>query len=95
MKIPQEIAEKVRQYIEHNKLAKANFADVENWLKENTIAEGVGIEEIFITDKPTGSKQFGDEYCEQWTVYCEDDYRGNYYHQIENSDEYVGYYYEC
>lgn len=96
MKIPKEIADKVKCYMEHDKIAKKNYSEVCKWLKDNTCADGVDIEDMFITDKPSGTKQDDEsEYCQQWNGYCEDDYHGNYYHQIEESNEYVGYTYCC
>ena len=32
--------------------------------------------------------------CFEWSGFLEDDYAGNYYHQIEGTNEYVGYSYE-
>lgn len=95
MKIPKEIADKAKYYVEHDKIAKENYDEVYKWLKDNTDIDYVEVQDIFITDKPQGDKQDEDEYCQQWTRYCEDDYCGNYYYGIEDSDEYFGYSYEC
>ncbi len=94
MKIPMEIAEKVRRHQRASKEAKKLFEEVVAWLNENTDAEAVYITEIFITDEPSGTLQNGDEYCDQWQGFLEDDYSGNYFHHIEGSNEYVGYSYE-
>lgn len=93
MKIPQEVAAKVKRYVEvHNEAAEL-FKEVVAWLNENTGADAVYVESLFITKTPTGHLQEEDEYCDQHTGYCEDDFHGNYYHQIEGTDEYVGYYF--
>ena len=91
MKIPKEYGEKVKRYEELTREAKQLFEEVGDWLNENTGADAVNIESLFITDKPTGRLQEEDEYCEQHQGYIEDDFYGNYYHQIEGTDEYVGY----
>lgn len=95
MKVPKEIADKVKFYIEYKDIAKKNYDEVCKWLVDNTDAEDVCITDLFITDEPEGIKQYDDEYCNQWTGFEVDDYHGNYYHQIEDSDEYVGYTYWC
>lgn len=94
MKIPREIAEKVKRYIKFSDEAQKLYKDVVKWLNENTGADAVYITSLFITQKPTGKLQEEDEYCEQWSGFLEDDYAGNYYHQIEGTNEYVGYSYE-
>lgn len=94
MKIPIEIAEKVRRHQRASKEAKKLFNEVVSWLNENTDSDAVCITELFITDEPSGTLQNGDEYCEQWQRFFEDDYSGNYFHQIEGENEYVGYSYE-
>ena len=94
MKIPREIAEKVKRYIELSDESQKLYRDVVKWLNENTGADAVYITSLFITQEPTGRLQDGDEYCEQWSGFLEDDYAGNYYHQIEGTNEYVGYSYE-
>lgn len=88
MKIPMEIADKVELYQRLSKQAEALHKEVVNWLVDETDAEGIG--EIYITDRPTGRLQSDDEYCDQ-TCHGEDWYTGNYYHQIEGSNKYVGY----
>lgn len=93
MKIPKEIAEKVKRYTALNDEAQKLYKDVEEWLNKNTGADAVYIEDIFMTEEPTGILQEEDEYCEQWSGFCEDDYSGYYYHQIEGTNEYVGYRY--
>lgn len=90
MKVTREIADKVREFQELKKRTDILYEEIEKYFVEETDAEGFGIP--FITKEPTGQKQ-SDEYCDQ-TYLGEDWYRGYYYHQIENSDEYVGYSFE-
>lgn len=92
MKIPKEYAEKVKRYLELKAESEKLFEEVVAWLNEYS-ADGVYVDELFLTDEPTGYLQEDDEYCDQWTGYCEDDFHGNYYHQIEGSEEYVGFHY--
>lgn len=97
MKIPKEIADKVEEYLIAQKKAESLWKEVTEWLVENTSADGVDIENIYISDKPTGRKQTADgEYCEQHEGEDSgDSFFGEYYHQIEDSDKYVGYHYSC
>lgn len=91
MKVPKEIADKAKIYQE----GKKAFEEVIDWLKENT-DDGVFIEDIFITDEPTGHEQNDGEYCDQYEVgCCGDSFAGNYYHPIEGSTQYLGYSFEC
>lgn len=92
MKIPKEYAEKVKRYLELKAESEKLFEEVVAWLTEHS-ADGVYVDELFLTDTPTGDLQEDDEYCDQWTGYCEDDFHGNYYHQVEGSEEYVGFHY--
>lgn len=94
MKVPKEIADKVRVYEEASKTAREAFEAVVKWLNENTGSDAVSIDELFITNEPSGHLQEGDEYCDQHTGYCEDYYYGNYYHPIEGSAEYLGYHFD-
>lgn len=96
MKIPQEIADKVSEYQILQQKSKELWEEVTNWLNEWG-ADGVDIEDIYIADKPAGKKLTADgEYCEQHPFGgCEDSFYGDYYHQIEGSDKYVGYHYWC
>lgn len=91
MKVPKEIADKVKTYREGQKA----FEDVVEWLKKNT-DDAVCIEDLFIVDEPTGHEQNDGEYCDQYSVgWCEDSFVGNYYHPIEGSPQYLGYRYSC
>lgn len=97
MKIPKEIASKVKEYQDAQKKAEGLWNEVIKWLNYNTSADSVDVEDIYIADKPTGRRQTADgEYCEQheWG-YSGDSFYGNYYHQIEGSNKYVGYRYSC
>lgn len=96
MKVPQEIAEKVTAYQDATKVARKAFAEVTAWLNENTEADGVYVDDLFITETPTGDEQGEGEYCDQHSVgWCEDSFAGKYYHPIEGSDKYLGYSYSC
>lgn len=91
MKVPKEIADKVKIYQEGQKA----FEEVVEWLRATT-DDYVFIEDVFIVDEPTGDEQNDGEYCDQYAVgCCEDSYAGNYYHPIEGSPQYLGYSYEC
>lgn len=95
MKIPKEYGEKARRYAELKKESETLFKEVADWLKENTEADAVYINDLFVTREPTGHLQEDDEYCDQWCQgWAEDAFAGRYYHQIEGTDEYVGYTYE-
>lgn len=92
MKVPKEIADKVKIYLDGMKA----FGEVVEWLNENTDSDGVYINDLFIVDEPTGHEQNDGEYCDQHSVgWCEDSFAGRYYHPIEGSHEYLGYYYDC
>lgn len=97
MKVPKEIADKAKAYQYAMEVANKAFEEVVEWLNENTDgASGVYIDNLFVTNTPTGKLQNGDEYCDQSSVgYCGDSYEGNYYHPIEGSDLFLGYGYEC
>lgn len=91
MKVPKEIADKVKAYQEGQKALE----EVIEWLRANT-DDDVFIEDIFIVDEPTGHEQNDGEYCDQHAVgWCGDSYEGNYYHPIEGSPQYLGYSYSC
>lgn len=97
MKVPKEIADKVSEYQIARQKAESLGKEVLEWLGENTDADSVYVERIYISDKPTGRKQTADgEYCEQHEFGDSgDSFYGEYYHQIEGSDKYVGYHYSC
>lgn len=96
MKVPKEIANRARIYEEAQKIASEAFKDVAAWLRENTEADGVYIEDLFVTNEPTGNDQGEGEFCDQRSVgYCEDSFAGRYYHPVEDSDIYLGYSYSC
>ena len=97
MKVPKQIADKAKVYQEACETARKAFEDVVAWLNENTDgASGVYIDDLFVTGKPTGHLQSGDEYCDQHSVgYCGDSFAGKYYHPIEGSNLYLGYHYDC
>ena len=95
MKIPKEYGEKVKRYVDLCKESKKLFGEVVEWLNEYGSADGVYINDLFISNEPCGELQCDDEYCDQWRQgWAEDAFCGTYYHQIEGSDEYVGYSYE-
>ena len=96
MNIPKEIAEQAKIYQEYHRIVDEAFEKVCRWLAENTDADGVCINDIFVTAEPTGEEQGEGEYCDQYSVgWCEDSFAGKYYHPIEGSDKYLGYSYEC
>lgn len=90
MKCSKEIAEKVERYQNLQNEANKLYEEIEKYFVEELDAEGFNMP--FIADKPAGDLQNGDEYCNQRNPY-EDYYEGEYYHQIEGSDKYVGYNY--
>lgn len=91
MKCPKEIAKKVEEYQKKQAEVDKLYEEIQEYFEENLDAEGFQVP--FITDKPTGDLQNDDEYCDQRNI-AEDWYEGNYYHQIEGSDKYVGYSFE-
>ena len=93
--MPKEIAYKVTEYQIAQRKAEQLWKEVTKWLNENTDADSVIIDEIYITDKPTGEKQTEDgEYCDQYEYGDSgDSFYGEYYHEIEDSDKYFGYHY--
>ena len=95
MKAPKEIAKKIREYKKLENRTKRLFKEITKWFNENG-ADGVSIEDIFVSVKPSGQNQNGDEYCDQssWGD-SGDSFSGSYYHQVEGSNEYVGYKYWC
>ena len=89
MKCSKEMGKKVEEYQKYQEKADKLYDEIKEYFEENLGAEGFEIP--YITDKPTGDLQrSGDEYCDQRNPY-EDCYEGDYYHQIEYSDKYVGY----
>lgn len=76
--------------------AQGLYAEVESWFKDNG-ADGVCMEDIFVSDKPRGKKQNKEgEYCDQVVAGSgEDSFYGSYYHQVEGENYYVGYKYWC
>lgn len=96
MKVPQEIADKVKVFNEAMEVADKAYDEVTAWLRANTGADCVSIEDLFITNTPTGTEQNDGEYCDQTAVgWSGDSFSGCYYHPIEGSDKYLGYSYEC
>lgn len=96
MNVPKEIADRAKIYEEAQKIATEAFKDVAAWLRENTGADGVFIEDLFVTNEPAGDDQGEGEFCDQWSVgYCGDSFEGKYYHPVEGSDLYLGYSYSC
>lgn len=74
-------------------LMKAFEEEILNWLNEHG-GDGVYIDSIEIVDSPSGQRQEGDEYCEQYAGYCEDDYHGWYYHEIEGTGKFLRYHFQ-
>ena len=94
MKIPKNIANMVEKYCAAQKKADRARDAVVKWIEENGLNEAEEIGDIRIIDTPVGSLQHGDEYCLQHNPY-EDCYYGTYCFQIEGSDKFVAYDYEC
>ncbi|WP_053358774.1 hypothetical protein [Clostridium sp. IODB-O3] len=90
MKCSKEIAKKVEEYQKHQEEADKLYEEISEYFTSKLDAEGFNVP--FIADKPSGDLQNDDEYCDQRNPY-EDYYEGEYYHQIEGSDKYVGYSY--
>lgn len=88
MKVLKTIADKVQKYQELKQQTEQLYKEIAEYFESELDAQGFG--EPFITDKPKGQLQYGDEYCDQHCIY-EDWYQGTYYHQIEGSKKYVGY----
>ena len=91
MKCSKEIAKKIEKY--QKKLDEANdlYFEIESYFIKELGAEG--FISPFITDEPKGELQDEDEYCYQRCL-GEDWYSGSYYHKIEGSKKYAGYYFE-
>lgn len=95
MRILSEIAEKVAEYEVAHQRAERLFNEVIKWLNDAG-ADGVSITSIFLAEEPNGEDQGDGEYCDQYSVGDSgDSFEGNYYHQIEESDKYIGYGYWC
>ena len=92
MKAPKHIGELAEKYLKLQKETRAAYKALADWLtNEAGSADGVYIDDIFITDEPHGQLQNEDEYCDQWTGYCEDSFSGTYYHPIEGTDKYLAF----
>ncbi len=91
MKCSKEMADKVAEYQKKKEEVDKLYEEIAEYFNEELGADG--FDTPFIADKPIGDLQAcGDEYCDQRNPY-EDCYEGEYYHQIEGSDKYVGYSY--
>ena len=88
MKVSQELADKVELYQTLKKQTDKLYEELEEYFESELDAEGFG--EPFITDKPKGVLQNGDEYCDQM-IMGEDWFQGEYYYPVEDSNKYVGY----
>lgn len=92
MKVSKEIANKVKRYQELQAEADELYQQLNSYFEDELGVEG--FYDPFITDEPKGIEQSGDgEYCDQ-TILGEDLYKGVYYYQIEDSDDYIGCRYE-
>jgi len=96
MKIPQDIADKVLEYQAAREKEKCLWKELIQWFNANTCADSINVEEFYIAEKPSGKQMPSGEYCEQheWGD-SGDSFYGNYYHQIDGSNKYVGFYYTC
>ncbi len=96
MKVPKEIAAKIREYQRCREKAGRLFEELEKYFTE-LADDGQYYDDFFIADEPTGYKQEDDgtEYCNQSSGYSGDDFSGTYYYQIEGSRKYAAYNYTC
>lgn len=96
MKVPQDIADKVKAYTEASETASHLYNEVVEWLNGHTDSDGVYITELHISGAPLGKKQGDGEYCDQREVgFTGDSFEGTYFHAIEGSSEYLAYNYWC
>lgn len=96
MKVPAEIAEKAKRCQELNDEAQRLYEELEDWLNKNTGTDTAFITDIFLTEKPKGWLQNGDEYCDQHSYGDSgDSFFGEYYLPVEGSEMYLGYGYGC
>ena len=93
MQIPKDIAEKLRKLVDAQESVSCLKEELGQWFNENTGADAVYISDYFITDNPKGKPNGEDEYCCQ-TCHYEDYYTGTYYHRIEGTNLWGGYFYE-
>lgn len=88
MKIPKEIREKIEKKLKLDE-------EIKKWFEERVdIAEDFYFPSIDIVDEPSGKYQGDGEFCDQSVGYCEDDFYGNYYWEMDNG-KYLCIYYEC
>lgn len=88
-KCKKEIADKVELYQALKEQQAKLYKEIKDYFEKELGAEEFG--EPFITDMPKGELQYGDEYCNQRTIY-EDWYEGEYYYAVEGEEnKYVGY----
>lgn len=92
MRVPKEIVDEVEKYQIAKKQMDDAFRKVEEWLRrKTTLSDNVVIDDIYIADKPAGIMQNYDGEIRIRDKYNHNE--GEYYHQIEDSDKYVGYHY--
>ena len=81
MKIPKEIAEKIKQANDINN-------EIVGWILENLDCEGMTFERYFwnVVPEPQGEEQCDGEYCDQATVGDSCDwFYGDYYWEMPNA----------
>lgn len=92
MKVPKNIEKYARKYVSTGKRQYAQ--KVIKWLVGNTNVCEEEIIELYVASRPSGKLQNRDEYCQQWSVGYDDDFRGYYYHRFANSRDYLKYFFE-
>lgn len=96
MRVPQEIADKVKAYTEASKTASRLYNEAVEWLNEHTDSSGVYINDLHISDAPRGEEQADGEYCDQRSIgFTGDSFEGTYFHAIDGSGQYLAYDYDC
>lgn len=94
MKAPKEFIQKIEKLKALEKESEALRKEITDWITENG-GHDCFITDIDLCDEPQGEWRDDGEWCNQWTGYLGDDFSGTYYHQIEDSDLYLAYSYEC
>ena len=98
MRVPEDIAEKVKEYARIKVQYEELEREITQWLEKNTPANSCCWIGNFMTVTKemlcgTAAGLGEGEYCDQ-SCQGEDWYTGTYYIPIENSDEYISYDYE-
>lgn len=94
MKVPKEIMEKAKEYVDLKRKTKKLYKDIERWIND---VGGTYVSDIFISDSPCGYAQSdGEHYFPYRAGESGDSFEGVYYHQSEeDSGIYLAYNYWC